>query len=429
MDAFGRRISLDEAAAVVQSAQLHGPLTDAPSAIFHNLHLMQSRLAELKSAFPPNTLHAIAIKANPVLEILRAVVQEGCGLEAASIEEVQLALAAGCPPQRVIFDSPAKTTAEIRQALNAGIYLNVDNFEELHRIATELQTRASNSVVGLRVNPQVGGGTISLTSVANTDSKFGIPLSTNRAAILEAFASHAWLRGLHIHVGSQGCAMGLLTDAITIADTLRKEIEQHSGQVVTHLDIGGGLPTVYQSDLTAPTPAEYVAEIRKRAPDVLSPDLQRITEFGRAVQANCGFAASRVEYYKPAQQMAVIHLGADFLLRPVYRPEDWPHEFFVLDAQGFPKTGETRPVTIVGPLCFGGDIVARDVQLPPIEAGDWIVIRDVGAYTLSMWSRHCSRGIPAVIGYEPDRLDTMQVLRPAESPEDIVRYWGHGEQI
>ena len=81
-------------------------------------------------------------------------------------------------------------------------------------------------------------------------------------------------------------------------------------------------------------------------------------------------------------------------------------------------------MTIVGPLCFGGDIIARGVSLPAIDVGDWLVIRDVGAYTLSMWSRHCSRGIPAVIGYErtADAI-TTRLLRRAESAADVVRFW------
>jgi diaminopimelate decarboxylase len=132
---------------------------------------------------------------------------------------------------------------------------------------------------------------------------------------------------------------------------------------------------------------------------------------------------SRVEYVKPAQRLAVIHLGADFLLRPVYQPESWQHELFVLNHRGEPKSGSVQPITVAGPLCFAGDIVAHNVLLPPVELNDWIVIRDVGAYTLSMWSRHCSRGIPAVLGYDPDRRDSLRVLRQAETSDDIVQFW------
>jgi len=424
MDVFNCRISLQEAAAMVRAARKKKLLDGAPAAIFHHLGLMRARIAALQTAFPDCTLHAVAVKANPVVEILREVVRAGAGLEAASIEEVHLALAADCPPECVVFDSPAKTAAEIQQALHWGVYLNVDNFDELNRIAAARRRCLSTSLVGLRVNPLVGGGTIAHTSVATSGSQFGVHLPSARQRIVDAFSAHPWLCGLHVHVGSQGCGLPLLAEAVARLAGLRAEIEQLSGRAVSHLDIGGGLPTVYRTGETAPTPREYARRLEEQSPDVLSSHVRLITEFGRAIQANCGIAISRVEYVKPSRRMATIHFGADLLLRTIYRPEQWAHELFVLDHRGVPKAGKTCPVTLAGPLCFAGDIVAREVPLPPVEQGDWIVIRDVGAYTVSMWSRHCSRGIPPIIGYSPAQIDSVRILRRAETPSDIVRFWG-----
>jgi len=423
MDVFNRRISLDEAASIFQAAQRGDLLGGAPAAIFHHLGLMRSRITALQNVFPPQTLHAIAIKANPIVEILRDVVRTGAGLEAASMEEVQLALAAGCQPDRIVFDSPAKTVDEIRTALCLGVYLNIDNFDELERVAAARNECDSKSLVGLRINAMVGGGTISQTSVSHSGSKFGIPLQADRQRIIDAFATHRWLTGLHVHVGSQGCGLELLIEAADRIAALRREIRDKTGRAVSQIDIGGGLSTVYRTGGHAPNPTEYASLLKQRTPELFSSDVRLMTEFGRAIHANCGIAMSRIEYVKPAQRLAVIHLGADFLLRPVYRPEDWKHEFFVLDRGGVPKSGPPEPVTIAGPLCFAGDIIAREVLLPPVEEGDWIVIRDVGAYTLSMWSRHCSRGIPDVLGYDPHHSETLRVLRPRETPADIVRFW------
>ncbi len=270
----------------------------------------------------------------------------------------------------------------------------------------------------------VGGGGIQQTSVSVAGSKFGVPLLPERPRIIAAFAEHAWLNGLHVHAGSQGCQLTLLADAVERIAALRREIIATTGNCVPIVDIGGGLPTVYRTGDVAPTTAEYRRLLEEWSPDLFTSNVRLITEFGRAIHANCGIAVSRVEYVKPEQRLAVIHLGADFLLRPVYRPDDWMHEFFVLDRRGVPKTGAPTRVTIAGPLCFAGDLLAREILLPPIEPGDWIVIRDVGAYTLSVWSRHCSRGIPVVFGYSPQEVDPLRLLRPAETPASMVRFWG-----
>ncbi|MEM9042884.1 MAG: diaminopimelate decarboxylase, partial [Actinomycetota bacterium] len=76
--------------------------------------------------------------------------------------------------------------------------------------------------------------------------------------------------------------------------------------------------------------------------------------------------------------------------------------------------------TVAGPLCFAGDVIGRNVPLGDVEPGDRVVIHDVGAYTYSMWSRHCSRSMPAVIGV---RDDAVTQLRMPERPEDIARMW------
>jgi diaminopimelate decarboxylase len=304
------------------------------------------------------------------------------------------------------------------------VHINLDNFSELQRISAAIKRQESTSLIGLRINAMVGGGSIAHTNVSESTSKFGVPLMAEEQKILTAFAENDWLTGLHGHVGSQGCGLALLTEAVSRIAKLRRQIAVKTGRHVSHVDIGGGLPTAYREGDVAPTPGEYRCAIQRTAPDLFSSEVRLITEFGRSIHANCGFAISRVEYVKPDQQLAVIHLGADFLMRPVYRPEEWNHEYFVLDRNGQPKTGPKRTITMAGPLCFAGDIVARELLLPIVEEGDWIVIRDVGAYTLSMWSRHCSRSMPAVIGYDPQCVEALRVLRRAETPRDVVRYWG-----
>ena len=96
---------------------------------------------------------------------------------------------------------------------------------------------------------------------------------------------------------------------------------------------------------------------------------------------------------------------------------------FGLAPDATPKQAPEEPHTIAGPLCFAGDILAEDVLLPRVEEGDWIVIHDVGGYTLSLWSRHCNRGLPLVLGYSANPW-RFRVLLEGEKPEDVVRFWG-----
>jgi|ETNmetMinimDraft_26_1059896.scaffolds.fasta_scaffold19690_4 diaminopimelate decarboxylase len=428
MDDSTRRIPTQTLSAVVGAALAGGYLDDArPAMIFHDLDRLDERLAAIHRAFPSDALHAIAIKANPLVALLRQVVDAGFGLEAASFEEVELALAAGCPPGRVVYDSPCKTRREIRRALQLGLHVNVDNLDELARIA-ELRTRVDvRGPVGLRVNPQVGAGSIADTSLADGRSKFGIPLGDDPANIVDAFRRHPWLTGLHVHVGSQGCEADLLVAGIQRIVELARVLDGAIGERrVTTLDIGGGLPTAYHAGDPAPTFDSYAALLRRRIPELFASGARVVTEFGRAVHAGCGFAASRVEYVKHGgeTQVAVIHLGADFLLRPAYRPDQWQHDLVVLGADGRPKCAEpTGEWTVAGPLCFAGDVLARGLHLPPVQSGDLVLIRDTGAYTVGMWSRYCSRVIPAVVGFRGGNPPVFSELRRRETPTDVVRFW------
>jgi diaminopimelate decarboxylase len=427
MSMWNERVDLEVASRVLRSALAEGHLDpETRAAVFHDLARVRARIAELRERFPASALHAVAIKANPLVEVLRAAVEAGAGLEAASIEEVHLALAAGCPPEKVVYDSPAKTEAEIADALSLGVHLNADNLVEIDRIAAIRSTVPTKSAIGVRINPLVGGGTIAATSVAVRGSKFGVSIDAEADDLMRAFARHAWLTGLHVHAGSQGCSVDMLVAAAAKAAALLGEVNRHLGEPrVTTLDLGGGLPARYREEDRPPTLAEYVTALRAAAPAIFAPPIRLMTELGRAIHATAGWAASRVEYVKRAggDRLAVIHLGADFLLRRAYLPDVWHHDFAVFDAEGRPKQGPPEPVNIVGPLCFAGDVLARGAMLPAIAPGDFVIVRDVGAYTLGMWSRHCSRGLPLVLGHDGDRIS---VLKARETPADVVRFWSRG---
>lgn len=411
---------------LVREALGSGFFREVDSAVFiHDLDALETGFQALRSAFPSPTLMAVAVKANPLPPLLARLAGLGAGAEVASLPELHLALEAGVPPERIVFDSPAKTMDELALALERGIHINADNLDELDRLAGLAARTGRMPAAGLRINPQVGLGGIAATSVAGTFSKFGIPLSRRRE-ILAAFANHPWLTGLHVHVGSQGCPLELLVAGTAAVADLAEDIDRQLGPGrIRQFDLGGGLPAAYRDTDRPPTPGEYAAALARRCPRLFSGAYRLMTEFGRALHAPCAVAVSRVEYVKrqAGHRTAILHLGADAFLRECYNPKNWHHRALVLDRAGREKTGQTAVWHLAGPLCFSGDFPVRRVRLPAIEPGDLVAIRDAGAYTFGMWSRYNSRQMPRIIGRYQGRFS---VLREREDVEDVLRFWKGG---
>lgn len=394
--------------------------------IVYDLDRLEANFTGLAAAFPAAARHCFAVKACTLPPVLACLAGLGAGAEAASWPEVHLALAAGFPAPRIVFDSPAKTVEELRLALELGLFLNADNLAELKRIAELASALGVSPRAGLRINPQVGLGRIKATSVAGRYSKFGVPIS-QEAAVRRAFARYPWLVGLHVHVGSQGCPLELLVAGVGAVFDLagRIEAELGTGRLAV-FDLGGGLPAAYRDSDEPPTPAGYAAALAGRCPGLFDGRLTLVTEFGRMLVSSCAVAASRVEYVKrqPGHHTAVIHVGADLLVRECYNPKSWSHRTRLLDARGQEKTGRTGIWHLAGPLCFSGDFPVRQARIAAVEPGDIVVIEDVGAYALSMWSRYNSRQMPRVLGR---RRGAWTVLREREEPRDLVRFWLGGE--
>ncbi|MEV8409532.1 diaminopimelate decarboxylase, partial [Streptomyces niveus] len=144
----------------VRAAVGQGLLTEAdPVVALLDVAGVRASAAALHAAFAavtaPDTpvLHAFAVKAAPLVPVLRLLRDAGVGAEVASPGELGLARAAGIPPHHTVLDSPAKTPAELREALSLGIAVNADNPQELTRLDALLREAPSHSPIGLRVNP------------------------------------------------------------------------------------------------------------------------------------------------------------------------------------------------------------------------------------------------------------------------------------
>jgi diaminopimelate decarboxylase len=396
---------------------------DDDSVLFYDLDRFQARITELRDAFPVGTLHALAVKANPSIAILEMAAKLGMGVEAASRGELALVEAAGVETASVVFDSPAKTEREIAAALERPLLLNANSRAELLRIAA--LNGNPRARVGLRVNPTIGAGTIGHTSTATVGSKFGVPISSARSAIAEYCERGGRLDGLHTHVGSQGMSLEQLVRACGAVYDLFVEL-RCTVPSLRVLDIGGGLPVAYRSDQAAPTHADYAAALKREIPELWSGDLSLVTEFGRSMHANNGWVASRIEYVlKDGAESGgtlITHVGADLFVRTAYQPELWQHEVLAVSSDGDLLGGDTASFNVAGPLCFSGDYVARGVPIPAnVAPGDYLIVRDSGAYTASMWSIYNSRQMPKSVGYGAGAGFTS--LTRQEPLDSVVARW------
>ncbi|MGW3511995.1 diaminopimelate decarboxylase [Streptomyces sp. NPDC000994] len=426
-----RAVRRDEAVRAAVAQGLLGP--GSPIVGLLDVTGIRESAAALRAAFEavltPGTpvLHAFAVKATPLVPVLRLLHDEGIGAEVASPGELALARAAGVPPARTVLDSPAKTPAELREALELGIAVNADNPQELARIDALVGSATPRSPLGIRVNPQVGGGAIEALSTATATSKFGVALRDEGARewVVRAYLDRPWLTRLHAHTGSQGIPLALMAQGVARTYELAEEINARAGRrQIDTLDIGGGLPVNFGSEATAPTYARYARLLREVVPGLCEGRYGLVTEFGRSLLAKQGTMVARVEYTKSAggRPVAVTHAGVQVATRTVYVPEAWPLRLAAYDAKGRPKPGPEVVQDVAGPACFAGDLLAEARALAPLEPGDHVAALDTGAYYFAHHYAYNSLPRPGVYGYVPDGSGgvAFAVVREPQPVEEIV---------
>lgn len=391
---------------------------------------LEQTVNDAYAAFPENFYHTFAVKANALVNVLSALRDFGMGAEVASPGELKIALAAGYSAENIIYDSPAKTFNDLNSCIKNDISLNIDNLQELARIDRLIAEHpATKSVIGFRINPQIGSGDISSTSTATATSKFGYALAdpNNRQQLIEIYRQRPWLTSLHTHSGSQGCSLDMMASGIAEIASLAEEINQAIGhQQIVRLDIGGGLPVNFLSDRVSPTFKEYAEVLARRVPLLFSDKYQVKTEFGRAIAAKNGMIITRVEYTKNCggRHIAITHAGAQIITRTAFLPKSWPIRVTGFLASGGLRTAAMSDVVatdVAGPCCFAGDLICADQQLPKLEPNDYVMVHDTGGYYFSNHFDYNS--LPRVAVYAAsgfgDKLN-IKCIRQADSLEDVL---------
>jgi diaminopimelate decarboxylase len=353
-----------------------------------------------------------SVKANGNLAVLRVLQGAGAGADIVSLGELRRVLAAGFPPDAIVFSGVGKTAAEIEAALVAGIgYLNVESTSELDVVIAETRRTARQANLGIRVNPDVATQTHPYTKTGDRTAKFGVPFDdvVNLARRIAA-EPNLRLRGLAMHVGSQ------LTDVSPYHRGTVKLLElvaaiRASGiATLEALDVGGGLGVRYH-DEEAPTPAAFAQAV---APAIRAAGLTLLCEPGRFLVANAGLLITRVLYRKHAggKEFVIVDAGMTDFVRPSHYNAH--HDIVPIMGDGRPE----RLVNVVGPICESGDFLALDRKLPLPEPGELLAVLGTGAYGFVMSSTYNQRPRPPEVLIEGDKFF---VARPRETQDDLLR--------
>lgn len=357
------------------------------------------------------TLLAYAMKANSNQAVLTLMASEGCGADVVSGGELERALAAGIPADKIVFSGVAKTVAEMRRGLEVGIKcFNVESEPELERLSMVASDMDLTARVSVRVNPDVDARTHAKISTGKSENKFGIPYQRAREVyrhIAELPAIQAV--GVDMHIGSQitdlepfGNAFGLLAELVTL---LRQD-----GHDIHHVDVGGGLGIPYHHDQEAPPhPDAYAAVVRDKIGQL---GCSLVIEPGRLLVGNAGIMVTKVEYVKEgSSNFIIVDAAMNDLIRPTLYEAH--HDVELVNQSNLPPiTGD-----IVGPVCETGDYLARGRTIPGVKEGDLLSIMSAGAYGAVMASTYNSRPlIPEILVDGP----RWHVIRPRKSIADLL---------
>ncbi|HVU03318.1 MAG TPA: diaminopimelate decarboxylase [Polyangiaceae bacterium] len=388
--------------ATLSGARLEGLLQEAAvetPAYFYDLSAIAEEARAMVSALggPPN-LVAYAMKANSAASILRTVVAEGGGIEVVSQGELELALAAGAPPDRVVTTAVAKKDRELDRAIGAKIRsITLESVEELPRVAARARAQGAVANVSFRINPGVAIDTHAHVATGHEGAKFGIPVGDLGAAWERADSDPA-LRvvGVGAHVGSTLRDVESYTaSARVVCDVAKSRLA--TGRSLDFVDFGGGFGIDYVGDAPPPRPAEFLGAARALLAAEGLGALGLVVEPGRSMVAPHGVLVATVVQEKRtrARRWAFVDAAMNDLIRPALYGAH--HRIEPLER---PPGGALWAVA--GAVCESAD------QFGEYAFGETapsrVAIRDAGAYGFVMASEYNGRPLPAEVFVESGRV-------------------------
>lgn len=336
-------------------------------------------------------LVAYAIKANSAASVVRRIAAAGCGADLVSGGELEVALACGMLPGRIVMSGVAKSDAEIDRAISLGLLaIQAESVSELPRIAARAKAQGKPARVSLRVNPGVEIDSHAHIATGHDEAKFGIVEGDLGAAFayVEANAAELSITGISTHVGSMlKQPEPYLKSAQTVCEVAKAWL-QRSG-ALEFVDFGGGFGIDYGEG-----PGEPPSSFARRALGLMEQQglgaLRLVIEPGRALVGPYGALVTRVLQLKQSgdRRWVMVDAGMNDLIRPAL----YAAKHRIEPCAAAPSGLTWR---VVGPVCESSDDFGE--HLLSAEPQGLLVIRDAGAYGYAMASEYNGRALPGEI--------------------------------
>ena len=366
--------------------------------------------ARAYAAAAPGALVAYGTKAFPSIAVLKLFLEEGLGADVSTTGELEFALRAGTPGERLVIHGNNKEDELLHRSIEVGALIVLDSLDELERAQAAGGTRFL-----VRVTPGIEADTHEAIKTAHHGSKFGLPPEDAVEAIRRAPETE----GLHVHVGSQlmhfGASLMTVDWIAQFAARLRLELEW-TPRVV---DLGGGLGARHVLEEPEFTIAEFVGglvgELQRSFHLQGLPPAQLILEPGRSLVSRAGVTLYTVGDVKRASA-ATTYVTVDGGMSDNPRPAMYNARYTALLADRADTAGD-EAYTVAGKHCESGDVLIERVELPTPKRGDVLAVPVTGAYTLAMSSTYNAVPRPAAVLVADG---SARVIRRRETVDDLL---------
>jgi diaminopimelate decarboxylase len=346
--------------------------------------LMSARVAEVRAALPKDVRLHYAMKCNPMPDVVAHFVPMVDGVDVASANEMDVALAAGA--KHVSFAGPGKSTDDIERAVAAGIVLNIESERELRAAVKAGEALGKTPRIALRVNPSFELKASGM-KMGGVPSQFGIDAERAPEVLKEIEASGVSFEGFHIFAGSQNLRAESLIEAQAKTLALAMELAAATPMKVKLANIGGGFGIPYAPGDKRLDIAPIGEALDRAMEDFRArmPDTEVAIELGRYLAGEAGVYVCRIVDKKISRGQVFLvtdgglhhHLAASGNFGQVIR-RNYP-----VVAPAHMAASERETAHVVGPLCTPLDLLGSAVDLPKLDVGDLVAVLQSGAYGLT----------------------------------------------